>query len=729
MTLPLFPSRLLPALACALMLLGGHAASEAAKPPAPEEPMDLTFEQSLKTDGPPLVGTAGVLFRFTPPEELDVKQVHLAGSFNSWASNDDGVVRGSRFAMHRADSGVWYKLIDLPESRFAYQYVVETTDGRMIWIADPNVDERDGSNSVVHLSGLAMLPGEAVAVLPEETSVLRLSVGKVWVAPGQPNAISARVPAPEPGMTLHLRVTTPWGRELYAASEPVRGEQNVLPVPGFPANGGYVARVALTSPGGETLAIERVILSVTDKPEDDLRYGFFASYPDEPADYTAKADMLADLYINAVEFYDYFPAHGNYAPQREAYQFEPFGIAINGLDVKAKIEACQRKGILALAYIAAYAASESVYREIPDPMTDAQGAPKIFNGEIMTERRADAEGKQKWFWLMNISEGSQWRSYIMPELERALRPGDGDIAAFDGFEIDTYGDNADARFYADGSRYDGEPLAEVLQGFVADVTAMTRRTKPHGLVSFNSVNEFGVENMYGVTDFLFLEIWRWHAPMLSDLVDICFHHRGARNQRVILKLYPADMDPSRSTWPTLALARLLGAAMTGGGSLMVVGEPDEATGQMHALNSLYYPDHQPLSAANEALLKAYYAHDAMLYGYTHGRGVENWATYVPVEGCVTRSFIAPGRRALCLQMLNLDNQPKWSEVPDSIFVKKDIAVSMALPDEVRPSAVYYASPDSPQYQIPVEIPFELQQGQVLFNVPELTVYGTVIVQY
>jgi hypothetical protein len=727
--LPLFAFRMLPALAFALMLLGGRTASEAANIPALEEPMNITFGQLLETDGPPLVGTAGVLFRFTPPEKLDVKQVHLAGSFNNWASNDDGVIRGSRFAMRRADSGVWYKLIDLPESQFEYQYVVETADGAMIWIADPKVDERDGSNSVGHLGRMATLPGDTAAALPEESPLLQLSAGKVWVAPGQPNLISARVQAPEPGMTLHLRVTTPWGRELYAAAEPVRGAENVLPVSGFPAIGGYVAQVALTSPGGETLAIERVILSVTDEPEDDLRYGFFASYPDEPADYTAKADMLADLYVNAVEFYDYFPAHGNYAPQHEAYKFEPFGIAINGLDVKAKIEACQRKGILALAYIAAYAASESVYREIPDPMTDAEGTPKIFNGEIMTERRADAEGKQKWFWLMNISEGSRWRSYIMPELERALRPGDGDIAAFDGFEIDTYGDNADARFYADGSRYDGEPLAEVLQGFVADVTEMTRQTKAHGLVSFNSVNEFGVENMYGVTDFLFLEIWRWHAPMLSDLVDICFHHRAAGNQRVILKLYPADMDPPRSTWPPLALARLLGAAMTGGGSLMVVGEPDETTGRMHALNSLYYPDHQPLSAAGEALLKAYYAHDAMLYGYTHGREVDNRDAYVPVEGCVTRSFISPVRRALCLQMLNLNNQSKWSEVPGSVSVKKDFPVSMVLPEGVRPTAVFYASPDSPQYQLPVKLAFELQNGQVLFSVPELAVYGTVIVQY
>jgi hypothetical protein len=119
----------------------------------------------------------------------------------------------------------------------------------------------------------------------------------------------------------------------------------------------------------------------------------------------------------------------------------------------------------------------------------------------------------------------------------------------------------------------------------------------------------------------------------------------------------------------------------------------------------------------------------MLYGYTHGREVDNRDAYVPVEGCVTRSFVAPDRRALCLQMLNLGNEPKWSEVPGSVSVKKDFPVSMALPDGLRPTAVFFASPDSPQYQLPVEIPFELQNGQVLFTVPELAVYGTVIIQY
>jgi hypothetical protein len=93
------------------------------------------------------------------------------------------------------------------------------------------------------------------------------------------------------------------------------------------------------------------------------------------------------------------------------------------------------------------------------------------------------------------------------------------------------------------AKRNGDLLSEVLRDFVRDVQMLTHKIKPHALVSFNSVNEFGVEQMYDVTDFLFLEIWRGHTDKLEDLVDICFRHRAPRSQRVILKVYPADMSP------------------------------------------------------------------------------------------------------------------------------------------------------------------------------------------
>ncbi|MGE9295837.1 MAG: glycoside hydrolase family 66 protein, partial [Puniceicoccales bacterium] len=213
-------------------------------------------------------------------------------------------------------------------------------------------------------------------------------------------------------------------------------------------------------------------------------------------------------------------------------------------------------------------------------------------------------------------------------------------------------------------------------------------------------------------------------------VDICFFHRGASDQRVILKLYPADMEESRTTWPTWSLARVLGATMTGGGSLMVAGEPDESTGTMHALNSLYYPDHQPMSDDNADVLLRYYKHDALLYEYTHGGSVQNLDLRVPLDGGITRSFHAPDRNAICVQLLNLSNQPKWTEPVASVSARKNVTVNISLPSDVNPLSVYYASPDTAAYHLPTELDFTTgQNGEISVLVPELVVHGTLIINY
>ncbi|WP_269542551.1 glycoside hydrolase family 66 protein [Cerasicoccus fimbriatus] len=686
------------------------------------------LENALRQSGPPLYDESGVLFRFEPNTDLKVENVYLAGSFNNWANNDNGVVNNPRFAMQSYPSGVWYAFIDRPEPNFQYRYVVETANGQMIWTHDPHVKERAGDNSAAILSELKpMNSNQSLAKTASEVS-LSLALERVWVEPSVSNRLYIDVDSAESGLELAIQISTPLGRSLFSDSRSARNGRNEVNLPVVAWTGGYVVNVELKR-SGEVVAAEKIILSVTDSPADDLRYGFFATYPEGQQDYAAKAAMLADIYINAVEFYDYFPAHGDYAPSEARYAFEPFGVAINGLDVKAKIEACQERGILALAYISAYAASKSVYDRITDPMTDIEGQPKVFNGEIMTEAEAESRGKPKWFWLMNVSEGSQWRSYIMEELRQTLEDNPGDLVAFDGFEIDTYGDPADARFYANGSPHDGASLAEVLQGFVADVATMTHSVKPHGLVSFNSVNEFGVQNMYEVTDFLFLEIWRWQAKRLSDLVDICYFHHGASGQRVILKLYPADMEPAHTSWPKWTLARVLGATMTGGGSLMVAGEPDEAAGEMHALNSLYYPDHQVLPEDHAELLKRYYAHDAMLYEYTHGGNVSNLDLRVALADGITRSFHAPDRNAICVQLLNFSGQPEWDDSPASISPRRDVAVNVPLPQCISPQAVFFASPDSTEYELPKSVNFELKDQSITVTVPELLVHGTIIINY
>jgi 1,4-alpha-glucan branching enzyme len=76
----------------------------------------------------------------------DAHIVYLAGDFNDWGHNQDGLVFDPKFTMTGPNSdGVWLAEIELKPGRHLYQFVI---DGDR-WIADPNADEKDGDGHSV----------------------------------------------------------------------------------------------------------------------------------------------------------------------------------------------------------------------------------------------------------------------------------------------------------------------------------------------------------------------------------------------------------------------------------------------------------------------------------------------------------------------------------------------------------------------------------------------------
>ena len=63
-------------------------------------------------DGPPVQQKHRVLFRFKADQE-NVKRVHLAGNFNSWALNYDGEVLNDLSVMQQAGDGRWERGAEL----------------------------------------------------------------------------------------------------------------------------------------------------------------------------------------------------------------------------------------------------------------------------------------------------------------------------------------------------------------------------------------------------------------------------------------------------------------------------------------------------------------------------------------------------------------------------------------------------------------------------------------
>jgi len=86
----------------------------------------------------PRVADGVVTFRLHAPEATTV---HLAGDFNGWANNADGVVTSEACALTGPDAeGVWTIRVPLAKGRHLYQFVI---DGRK-WILDPNGRGDDG---------------------------------------------------------------------------------------------------------------------------------------------------------------------------------------------------------------------------------------------------------------------------------------------------------------------------------------------------------------------------------------------------------------------------------------------------------------------------------------------------------------------------------------------------------------------------------------------------------
>ncbi len=697
------------------------------------------------TLGAPRAVEGGVLFTF---DGGSVPFVYLAGEFNNWAENDGGKISNPQFRMTKSASGIWYAILNVKPKKYKYKFVKDDGSGNFDWSPDPFVADKDAeNNSIFDFSTILsrgsterrLIPGRVLLPLAPRPSPRNLdgihigdvSLRQVWVQPGESahgTVTIARHDLAKHGLSLIRRLKRFDGSILDETPLDPPPTQHSFSIPTDNlAEGGYLVEFSLEE-NGNVLDRATEILTVARDISDDLRYGFYANWADLGSDYAKKSDFFARLHINGVEYYDYFPAHGHYAPTKTVYEYEPFGVKILGEDIRRKIDAGHDRNILSIAYIAAYASSQSIYNLHPYPMTTREGVPRIFNGAVMSEDEARRQNKPIWFYLMAIAKDSKWYPFLMEELQRALDDSDADIVSFDGFEIDSYGHGRDDRYYSEGSRYSGVLLSEVIRDLVGDVRAMTHAAKRKSTVSFNCVNEYGIENMYDVTDFIFIENWSGFKSGLDELVDICYRHRAPRNQRVVVKLYPADAKLDQKTWTEANLKYILGATLTGGGSLMVAGEPDEAGGVMHALNTLYYPDNVPMPERNFEIIKAYNFFDAQLYRITHGRNVTNFTSGFELPGCIVREFDSD-EKFLAVQILHNETNWNWSEKCATPQTLSDHEIAYKVPDGRKPVAVYYGTPDFAGLMIPRELDWEWKDGHVRTLLPRLETYGALLIKY
>lgn len=704
----------------------------------------------LEQAAPPRSTEEGILFTFKSP---DAQNVYLAGSFNNWADNKNGAVTDLKYAMTRSEKGIWFKIIRLEGRVHRYKFVVTDKKGRTEWHSDPTVSRKDrDQNTVVDFYTVIpsrekvrlIVPGRRLK--PLKTPVLKkdirnilireMRLDEIWGQPGFKNRLIVTFENSKnrkPGTYFLLNIMKFSGETVKSVKEEDLKEWWGMDIDtkGF-AEGGWILLAELWEKE-KLVDMAFEVLTVANEISDDLRYGFYARWDRMGADYNKKASLFARLHINAVEYYDYFPAHGNYAPVKKTYRFEPLGKSdILAEDIQRKIHTARERNILSLAYTAAYAASRSVYEKHPYPMTDKNGRPLIFNGRIMTEEEALASKKPVWFRLMAVAPDTPWYSYIIPEFEKTLDNTPGDLVSFDGLSVDCYGHSASDAYYSPKSAYSGQPLSRVLRGFVGNLRMTAHKLKKPAAVTFNSVNEYAVREMADVADFLFIENWASHRSEFEGLTDLCYSNRRWRNQRVILKIYPSDTELGVKHWPGEHLKHILAAAMAGGGSVMTAGEPDERKEKMYGLNTLYYPDCTEMPDENFDALRRYHLADSILYRLTHGKNVVNMESPLELPDCIIRGFDASLNahgKYMVFTLFHAGQNREWTRGIKKPPVLENYEIAFKIPDNKRPLQVLFCSPDLENLVLPRNLDWEQRNGYLRTSLPWLDVFGVLLVRY
>ncbi|MDK2972241.1 MAG: hypothetical protein PWP23_1996 [Candidatus Sumerlaeota bacterium] len=547
----------------------------------------------------------------------------------------------------------------------------------------------------------------------------RLLWERVRVAPGETNTL--RLDPPPETASLHLRFLHPIGTTIGSLEVPA-AESIAVPAPPF--EGGFILEVRDSA--GELLG--RTVQSVCASPEFDVRYGFATNFGGSWDQSARRAEMLVEANVNAIEFYDFFAAHGDYTPESQSYKFEPFGVHLDARNVKAKQDAFRAAGIHSYAYVAPYAAAQSVFRLLPDPITGDDGEPLVYGPDhVKTTREYDRAGKSdgKWFTIMAMHRGSRWHEHVLTEYRNLLAGEQTVLAPFDGMEVDTYGIE-ERPYRAQGWDKPGWTIGQVLHLFMADTRALADAATPRALLTSNCVNGTGMKELAPFVDWQFMEIWPWGARTIEEYAGMMEEAGKLRGQRVVAKSYPDKMVPKHDVWPAENLRLMMGTAMLTGGSFMVAGEPNPKTGKMHSLKTDYYGNNSPLDDERWRILCAYNRFDALLYRITHGENVRRSASVIRTPGLMTRTFAA-GESGLAITLLRAR--------PDQEWMAPAIAASDLQPAELRlqwrtpaPRAVRFGSPDQPEWEAFIDVPTRLEEDRLYITVPPFARFGCVLIQ-
>ncbi|MEA4998249.1 MAG: glycoside hydrolase family 66 protein [Candidatus Limiplasma sp.] len=432
-----------------------------------------------------------------------------------------------------------------------------------------------------------------------------------------------------------------------------------------------------------------------------VRYGFLSDFlPEDDADLA----RMAQYHIDHVQFYDWSYRHDTLVAPTEDYT-DMMGKRNNLAVIRQKIEECHRRGMLAMAYGAVYAASRAFWEAHRTwGLYASAGRPMVF---IDT------------FYYMDIQ--SPWREHLFAQYNDAVG-----TVGFDGIHMDTYGEPKHA-LSADGSV---RSLEAALSALIRDADAAMRRAGHTPHLIFNNVSAWPVQATCGQPqDAVYLELW---PPM-----DRYRHLRQAAQwaasagKPVVLAAYPAPFrtdSPERALYSELLLSFAIALC---GATQLFLGEGDAVVTQG------YYADYTRLLPWQATAIQAYQdfcvRYEDLLFdpaltdvSMTHcGWDNQEYACEQPYSpegegGKLWLTFREGGGKRL-IGLINLcGNDDAWNTGKERPPVQEAITLRVLTMQGVK--AVWHATPDdgigAPQ-QLPHTERLTALGVEVAFTVPSL----------
>ena len=347
---------------------------------------------------------------------------------------------------------------------------------------------------------------------------------------------------------------------------PLEGEQTLITLPAMGEdNACYGIEARLLCGGRETghaATAAAVGASV-------VRYGFLSDFlPEDDADIAC----MAKYHISHVQFYDWSYRHDTLVSPSDEYS-DMMGKHNSLPVIRQKIAACHERGMLALAYGAVYAASQSFW--------ESHKSWGLYSADHQPLRFISV------FYYMDI-EGP-WREHLFSQYLDAMRR-----AGFDGIHMDTYGEPKRAL----SAQGETRELETALPKLINDTDAFLRRAGETPHLIFNNVGAWPA----GLTcqepqDAVYMELWQ---PM-----DRLRHIRQAimlaqpANKPVVVAAYPTPFrtdTPERALYGQLILSFAIALC---GATQMFIGERDAV------LTQGYYADYVRLEGWQTEKIKAY----------------------------------------------------------------------------------------------------------------------------